>query len=167
MIRRFHRSVALFGAVCVFTLACSSRHVSTHKTDQEMIANFQAHRAGFDELLKMFRADKGLLYFSRGHTRPENVQSIGITSERLKQYQALFAHLGLDGMGDVSQAEGSKDEVWFFTSIDGSRQSTFKHYAFVTQPTRGIVDDLDYGASKSNRYRHVEDRWYLALDDAD
>ena len=132
-----------------------------------MIANFQAHRADFDELLKMFRADKGLLYFSRGYTRPENVQLIGITSERLKQYQALFARLGLDGMGDLSRPEGSKDEVWFFTCIEGPRQSTFKHYAFVTQPTRGIVDDLDYGASKSNRYRHVEDRWYLALDDAD
>jgi hypothetical protein len=148
-------------------VACSSRHVSTHKTDQEMIANFQAHRAEFDEPLKMFRADKGLLYFSEGHTRPENVQSIGITSERLKQYQGLFARLGLDGMGDLSRPEGSKDEVWFFTSIEGPRQSTFKHYAWVTQPTRGIVNDLDYGASKSNRYRHVEDRWYLALDDAD
>jgi hypothetical protein len=132
-----------------------------------MIANFQAHRADFDELLKMFRADKGLLYFSRGNTRPENVQSIGITSERLKQYQALFARLGLDGMSDLSRPEGSKDEVWFFTSIQGPRQSTFKHYAFVTQPTRGIVGDLDYGSSKSNRYRHIQDKWYLALDDAD
>ncbi len=121
-----------------------------------MIANFQTHRA-----------DKGLLYFSRGYTRPENVQSIGITSERLKQYQALFTRLGLDGMGDLSQADGSKDEVWFFTSIDGPRQSTFKHYAFVTQPVRGLVNDLDSGASKSAPYRHIEDRWYLALDDAD
>ena len=131
-----------------------------------MIANFHIHRAEFDELLKMFRADKGLLYFSRGHTRPENVQSIGITSERLKQYQALFTRLGLDGMGDLSQV-GPKDEVWFFTSIEGPRESTFKHYAFVTQPARGIVNDLDFGASKSAPYRHIEDRWYLALDDAD
>jgi hypothetical protein len=132
-----------------------------------MIANFQTHRADFDELLKMFRADKGLLYFSRGNTRPENVQSIGITSERLKQYQALFTRLGLDGMGDLSRPEGSKDDVGFFTSIDGPRQSTFKLYAFVTQPTRGLVNDLDVGASKSAPYRHIEDRWYLALDDAD
>lgn len=167
MIRRFRWSVALLGALCVFTLACSMRHVSTHKTDQEMIANFETHRADFEELLKMFRADKGLLYFSRGNTRPEDVQSIGITPARLQQYQALFARLGLDGMGDLSRPEGSKDEVWFFTSIEGPRQSSFKHYAFVTQATRGIVDDLDHGASKSNPYRHVEDRWYLALDDAD
>ena len=131
-----------------------------------MIANFQTHRADFDELLIMFRADKGLSYFSMGYTRPENVQSIGITSERLKQYQVLFTRLGLDGMGDLSQA-GSKDEVWFFTSIEGPRQSTFKHYAFVTQASRGLVNDLDGGASKSAPYRHIEDRWYLALDDAD
>ena len=146
--------------------ACSSRHASTHRTDQDMIANFQIHRADFDELLKMFRADKGLLYFSKGHTRPDNVQSIGVTSERLKQYQTLFTRLGLDGMGDLSQA-GLKDEVWFFTSVEGPRQSTFKHYAFVTQPAKGVVNDLDYGASKSAPYRLIEGRWYLALDDAD
>jgi hypothetical protein len=151
----------------MFTLACSMRHASTHKTDQEMIANFQTHRADFDELLKIFRADKGLLYFSKGYTRPEDVQSIGITSARLQQYQALFVRLGLDGIGDLSRPEGSKDEVWFFTSIEGPRQSTFKHYAFVTQPARGLVNDLDYGASKSAPYRHIDERWYLALDDAD
>jgi hypothetical protein len=84
-----------------------------------MIRNFQTHRADFDELLKMFRADKGLLYFSRGNTRPENVQSIGITSARLQQYQTLFARLGLDGMGDLSRPEGSKDEVWFLRLSKG------------------------------------------------
>ena len=166
MIRRYHWSFALLGAVCLLTLTCSSRHASTHKTDQEMIANFQTHRADFDELLKMFRADKGLLYYSNGRTLPENVQSLGITAERLNQYQVLFARLGLDGMGDSSRV-GLKDEVWFFTSIEGPRQSTFKHYAFVTQPARGLVNDLDYGASKSAPYRHIDDRWYLALDDAD
>jgi hypothetical protein len=96
-----------------------------------MISNLQAHRGDFDGLLRMFRADKGLAYFSRGYTRPENVQSIGITSERLKQYQALFTQLGLDALGDPSQI-ASKDEVWFFSSIEGIRQSTFKHYALVT-----------------------------------
>ena len=119
MIRRCHCWVVLLGVLCVFNLACSTRHVSTHKTDQEMIRNFQTHRADFDELLKMFRADKGLLYFSRGNTRPENVQSIGITSARLQQYQTLFARLGLDGMGDLSRPEGSKDEVWFLRLSKG------------------------------------------------
>ena len=131
-----------------------------------MIANFQRHRADFDELLTMFRADKGLEYFSKGHTRPDDLKAIGIAPERLQQYQSLFTRIGLDGMGDLSQTE-SKDEVWFFTSIEGPRQSTFKHYAFVTKLTRGVVDDLDHGATKSNRYRHVDGNWYLALDDAD
>ncbi len=132
-----------------------------------MIANFQNHRAEFDELLKMFRADKGLTYFSRGYTLPENVQSIGISSERLKQYQTLFTQIGIDGMADRSRDDGSKDEVWFFTSIDGPRESTYKHYAFVTQPQRGIVGDLDHGASKAAPYHPIEGHWYLALDDAD
>ncbi len=165
MITKHHLSFVLLGAALAFMLACSSRHVSTHKTDQEMISHFQGHRAEFDELLKMFRADKGLTFFSKGSSVPENVQSIGITSERLKQYQALFARAGLDGMADES--DGSKDDVWFFTSIDGPRESTFKHYAFVTQPKRGVVADLDHGASKLAPYRHIDGNWYLALDDAD
>jgi hypothetical protein len=131
-----------------------------------MISNFQAHRTEFNKLLAMFQADTGLLYFSKGNTRPENAQSVGVAKERLKEYESLFSELGLDGVGDLSQS-GSKNEVWFFTSIDGPRQSTFKHYAFVTQPAKGIVQDLDQGASKSAPYRLIEGRWYLALDDAD
>ena len=165
MLRRYLSALAL-GAVCMACATRSSDHVSTYKTDQEMIANFQNHRADFDELLKMFRADKGLIYFSRGYTRPENVQSIGITPERLNQYQALFNRVGLDGMGDPTRDE-LKDEVWFFTSIDGPRESTHKNYAFVPQPTRGIVGDLDHGASKAAPYHLIEGQWYLALADAD
>ena len=144
---------------------CRSEH-STHRSDGEMIQVFQNHQTEFEKLLAMFKADKGLLYFSNGHTRPEDPQSVGITADRLKEYQTLFSRLGLDGIGDISQS-GSKDEVWFFTSVEGSRPSTFKHYAHVMQPTRGIVEDLDQGASKSAPYRLIEGYWYLALDDAD
>ena len=68
-------------------------------------------------------------------------------------------------MGDRSPV-GSRNEVWFFTSIEGPRESTVKHYAFVTELTRGVVANLD-DRTKSNRYHRIDGNWYLALDDAD
>jgi hypothetical protein len=156
----------LLPVLCLLVSGCASQYLTKHKSDREMIGNFQTHKVEFSKLLAMFQADKGLLYFSNGRTRPEDPQSVGVTPQRLKEYEVMFSNLGIDGMGDLSQS-GAKDEVWFFTSIKGPRESTFKHYAFVAQPAKGIVQDLDQSASKSAPYRLIEDRWYLALDDAD
>jgi len=153
-------------------------HLTKHKTDREMIDFFQAHKTDFAELLQMFRSDKGLLYLSAYRTSPENPQSVGITADRLKEYQAVFSRIGIDGIGDLSQS-GSRDEVWFFTSIEGpwfpafeGHEVSFKGYAFIAQPTRTIVQDLDYGPSnsapydliKAAPYRLIGEHWYLTLD---
>jgi hypothetical protein len=159
-----------FTAVVVIMAAgCASKpsKPSTYRDDNSLIANFQAHKADFNTLLEMFRADKGLIYFSRGTTIPDNPQSVGVGPERLGQYQRLFSKLGLDGMAAGDRSTGARDEVWFFTPIEGARPSTFKHYAYVSNPTRGVVRDLDKEGSKTNPYRRIEDSWYLALDDAD
>lgn len=151
-----------------FALAtgCTSKH-STYRTDEFLITNFQAHKSEFNMLLEMFRADKGLIYFANDNTIPENIQSIGISPERLEQYRRLFSVLGLNGMAAADRATGARDEVWFFTSIEGARQSTFKHYAYVSRPKKGVIQDLDRNGSKTDPFRHIEDNWYLALDDAD
>ena len=150
----------------VLAIACASKP-STYRPDDFLIENFQVHKGEFNTLLELFRADKGLIYYSRGYTIPENTQSVGLSPARLEQYRQLFLKLGLDGMAAADRVTGDKDEVWFFTSIEGSRPSTFKHYAYVNKPPNGIIQDLDKQGSKSNPYRHVEDNWYLALDDAD
>ena len=152
--------------IVVVATGCASKP-ATYRDDNSLIANFQAHKAEFNTLLEMFRADKGLIYFSRGTTIPSNPQSAGISPERLEQYQQLFSKLGLDGMAAANRSTGSRDEVWFFTSTEGARPSTFKHYAYVSKPTRGVIQDLDKEGSKTNPYLRIEDSWYLALDDAD
>ena len=131
-----------------------------------MTAQFQAHKSEFNQLLDMFKADKGLNYFAHGFTLPETPDSGDISPERRQEYQDMFSKLGLDGMRDFSQ-NGSRDEVWFFTSVEGVRQNTFKHYAYVLQPGKEVVADLDQGASKLRPYKHIEDHWYLAIDDPD
>jgi hypothetical protein len=131
----------LAALVLAMTTGCGTKH-STYRADEVLIANFQAHKAEFNSLLEMFRADKGLIYFSREHTIPESPQSVGIGPERLEQYRRLFSTVGLDGMATADRSTGARDEIWFFTSIEGARPSTFKHYAFVSQPKRGVIQDL-------------------------
>ena len=157
------RSLALVIITFVLFTGCASKY----RADESLVSAFQAHKAEFNTLLEMFRNDKGLVYFSRGYTLPENAQSVGVSQERLEQYQRLFSALGLDGMAAADRQTGSRDEVWFFTSIAGTRPSTFKHYAHVSRPTKGVIQDLDKEGSKANPYRHVEGNWYLVLDDAD
>ena|SRR5947209_1968369 len=147
-------------------LLCCNSCASKHKSDQEMIAQFQAHKSEFNQLLDMLQADKGLKYFARGFTLPVTPDSGDISPERRQEYQKLFSKLGLEGISDLTD-NGSRNEVWFSTSIPGVKQSTFKNYAYVVQPSKEVVADLDQGASKLKPYRHIEGHWYLALDDAD
>jgi hypothetical protein len=149
-----------------FTTGCITRH-STYRDDRFLIANFQAHKSEFNTLLEMFRADKGLIYFAHNISIPENPLSVGISPERLEQYRRLFSVLGLEGMAAEDRVTGARDKIWFITSIEGVRRSTFKHYAYVSKPTKGVIQDLDKDGSKAAPYRHIENNWYLALDDAD
>src|SRR5438093_9869086 len=82
-------------------LCLALQNASGHMTDRVMIRDFQAHRVEFTNLLAMFRADKSLLFFANGHLRPEDPQSAGVTTERLKEYEVIFFKLGLQGIGSV------------------------------------------------------------------
>jgi hypothetical protein len=149
----------------VFTTGCITQH-STYRDDRFMLANFQAHKSEFNTLLEMFRADKGLIYFAHNTSFPENPSTVGVSPERLEQYRRLFSVLSLEGMAANDRVTGARDEIWFFTSIEGARRSTFKHYAYISKPTKGVNQD-DKDGSKAAPYRHIENNWYLALDDAD
>ena len=148
------------------TLGCTSRQ-STYRADEFLIANFEANKSEFNTLLEMFRRDTGLIYFAHDHTIPEHPESVGISPERLEQYRHMFSQLGLIGMAADDRATGARDEIWFFTSIEGARPSNFKHYEYVANPKKGVIQDLDKDGSKTNPYRHIANDWYLALDDAD
>ncbi|MEW6130831.1 MAG: hypothetical protein AB1757_27625 [Acidobacteriota bacterium] len=163
-----NRSISIWVAILAFavTPGCISRH-STYRADEFLIAKFQAHKSEFNTLLEMFQVDKGLIYFAYDQTIPENPQSVGISPDRLAQYRRLFSVLGLNGMAAEDRQTGARDEIWFFTSIEGARRSTFKHYAYVIKPAKGVIQDLDKDGSKATPYRQIENNWYLALDDAD
>ncbi len=63
----------LAASILAVTTGCGVK-CSTYRADEFLIANFQAHKAEFNTLLEMFRADKGLIYF-RGAIQSRKVLS--------------------------------------------------------------------------------------------
>lgn len=66
---------------------CASRH----QTDGELIANFRAHKAEFEELLEVFRADRGISSFAHGFTLFTNPPEGDIGPPRREIYQKAFS----------------------------------------------------------------------------
>lgn len=91
----------LFAAVLAAALGCGAA-----PSDPELVAEFRAHRAQYDTLLAMFRADSGLGRVGDGFTRPADFfsgssqpDSPPVTAERLARYRRLFDRLSLpDGI---------------------------------------------------------------------
>jgi hypothetical protein len=72
-------------------------------SDQELVAEFRAHRAEYDTLVTMFRADSDLGRIAYTFTRPANFfsgaplpSSAPLTTERWNHYRRLFDRLSLD-----------------------------------------------------------------------
>lgn len=98
----------LFSAALVLAaLGCGGSPPS----DRELVAEFRAHRAEYDTLLAMFRADSVLGRVGDGFTREANFYSGGsppasppVTAERLATYRRLFQRLSLpDGVEGYDQ----------------------------------------------------------------
>ena len=141
-----------------------------HPSDQELITNFDDHRAEFEELLSMFQNDMelGLTRVGAGFTRPADVTSIGITEERIAEYYRLFKILSLpDGIG------GSPGKTIHFHSSSsgyGDAGST-KGYIYTKAPADYFeqVEILDGYTSPGNLsyfdvIRDIGDGWYLYYD---
>lgn len=52
---------------------------SPHSTDEELLANFEQHEAGFEQLLDMLRTDEKLERVDATWTRPDELSSVGIS----------------------------------------------------------------------------------------
>ena len=80
-------------------------------SDEELVAELRAHRAEYDTLLAMFRADSNLGRVGDGFARPANFfsgapqpASPAVTAERLASYRRLFNRLSLpDGIEGYDQ----------------------------------------------------------------
>lgn len=154
-------------AACLALLSpqagCSSPN---HPSDAALVENFRSHRSGFEQLLGMFVADRGLGRVAYDFTRPENAETVGVNGDRLRAYRELFDELGLSA---GIEGYGEKDLVLFHASTYGLAVSgSSKGYAYLKERPALVVDDLDKYRSPDGRsftaYRHVEGDWYLYFD---
>ncbi|MFL9829144.1 hypothetical protein, partial [Rhodoplanes sp. SY1] len=67
----------------------------TPPSDAAMLAHFETHRAGFEELAAMLAEDRGLRRFGADWSDPPTPEAAGITAERLARHRRLCARLGI------------------------------------------------------------------------
>jgi len=165
-------------AACLGTSSCFFPAEREHPKDSELIKNFQTHRAEFDELLEMFKADRSLGRVGPDFTRSAsffetctgpnawNGEEPEVSEGRLKDYRTRFTKLGL-----TAGIEGycEKDAVHFHASTRGlSVTGSSKGYAYLASPPKIVVDDLDTYWSEDGKsftaYRHIDGNWYLYFD---
>jgi hypothetical protein len=137
-----------------------------HKSDEELIANFQSHKAEFNRMLQMINEDKDLARVDYDWTSPENPRTVGISQERIDEYRSLFRRAGVPRGFSAFQ---SKDSIEFIASSQGLAVSgSSKGYLYAKEPPSRVIDNLDnYRAQKSTLspafpvFRHIEGNWYL------
>src|SRR6478672_2627475 len=83
-----------FGYVTIVASIFTSGDIP-HKTDEELIANFESHKAEFNRMLQMINEDKVLERVDDNWTSPENPQTIGISQDRIEEYRRLFRRSGV------------------------------------------------------------------------
>jgi hypothetical protein len=137
-----------------------------HKSDEELIANFQARHTEFNRLLEMVMSDRGLHRVDDNWTDPKDPQTIGISRERIEEYRDLFARLEIPRGFSANQEVGV---VEFISSSQGlSVSGSSKSYAYLKNPPANVVDNIDRyrveGKGSYPIYRHIEGNWYLVFD---
>lgn len=163
------------------SLLCSCLPISDekeHPRDEELIENFQSHKAEFNQLLQMFQEDKSIGRVAFNFTRTSSFfekcksanswdgKTVEPSDERLAEYRRLFKVLDLS-KGIEGYCE--KNIIWFYSSSRGlSVSGSSKGFAYVLEKPEITVDSLnDYrfkNDESSPAFRHIEGNWYLFLD---
>ena len=135
-------------------------------SDQQLLNNFNRHRATFDKLAQMTKADKNLSRVDSDWTDPSDPQTVGVMPERIREYRRLLDSVDLHR---GFQAYGK--EVDFISYAQGSAISsdTDKGYAYLTVPPKQTLSSLDQCQPDEDEkaieaYRHIEGCWYLYYD---
>ncbi len=148
-----------------------------HPPDNEMIANFEAHEAEFDQLVNMCREDPDMsriandfLWTNNSVRWPRPESDWGISRARWDAYKKLFAAVDLD---NGLSCDGG-DIVFMFANNQGIVPSgSSKGYAYLSEPPEKAISSLDEYSHRSLKdvgingriaYRPIKENWYLFID---
>jgi len=108
-------------------------------SDEVLLANLDRHEATPDQVVRMVKADKGLIRVDVNWTRPDNPQTIGVSPARIGDYRRLLTRAGVPrGFQETESA----DEIQFLYYVFGSAVSSdrFKGYAYLTKPRTFAIE---------------------------
>lgn len=143
---------------------------SPHKSDDEMIASFQAHKAEFETLVEMVKQDKNLKRVDGTWTEPKEPETIGISQTRIASYRNLlratetprgFSHYSPNSILFIGSSRGlavsgsSKSYVVF---LDGKPDKIVEN---IDEYRKIIATDLTNPQNEYPVYKHIEGDWYL------
>ncbi len=142
------------------------RSLKTHNQpppDQQLLSNFQVHRAAFDKLVQMSRADKGSYSSEVGPTVSDTSLPGGTREKHIAEYRrwldAAKVSSDLSSVGD----QDMELPYWGFGSAISS--DTDKGYAYLMVPPKQVLNSLDQCQPDEKNgveaYRHIEGHWYL------
>lgn len=157
--------LALVIVVAIFGLAHRSDGPAV-RSDKEMLESLVEHRADLDRLIAMLSHDRGLVAVDFDWTDPANPTSLGVTSDRVNEYRAVFKRIGLHRGVRVLEA-GNK-----FVFIDRASgnlvnglSKSFVHDEGEVSPVVEELDSLVNAATRGASYRSTGiPFWYLQLD---
>src|SRR3954470_10990807 len=101
------------------------RGAASHPSDAQLLRSFQRHRVELDQLIGMFEADENLGRVGEDFTRPDDPETIGVSSHRIQQYRHLCASVGAraciegynhDASGNLT---AEKNPIWIHVSTQG------------------------------------------------
>lgn len=163
MTRTIAASLAL--SALLLTSGCSILG-GTHRSDKDLIRNFELHREELEELVRMTIQDSKLRRVDDDWTDPENPADVGVGPARVAQYRAMMENAGITrGFA----AYGEPGYVQFLASANGIVPSgSSKGYLHTTRTPEPLVENLDAYAGHDTRssnsgavYRRIEGDWYL------
>ncbi|MBC7798547.1 MAG: hypothetical protein H7Z37_16880 [Pyrinomonadaceae bacterium] len=159
--------------VCSLIGTLFTGDTSPHKSDDEMIASFQAHKAEFETLVEMVKQDKNLKRVDGNWIDPKELETIGVSQTRIANYRNLFratetprgfSHYSPNSILFVGSSRG--------LAVSGSSKS---YVIFLNGKPDKIVEDTDEyreitatelpnPQNKYPVYKHIEGNWYLEFE---
>lgn len=143
-----------------FLSSCQS-----YPLDEVLMARFTENQKAFEALVHMFQEDDGLERVGLDFTYPEDLDSIGISVERIEKYRELFKVLQVSG---GIEGHGEKESIYFYAFNRGLGVSGFsKGYVYSSTIPGLVVENLDFYFKNKEEsfilFRELKDDWYLYL----
>jgi hypothetical protein len=136
---------------------------SREPTPASLARDFARHRNALERLSRMLAEDEALLEVGRNYTRPQDVATVGVSAQRLRDYRALMREAGVQSLSrnyEFAQARPAVFEVWGKGAL--GRKWGYMHA--LGEPYGAVVADLTARPRTTGLapvFEPLEEHWFL------